>query len=458
MNVRNTVILVLLAIIGVVAAMWMERHHPSTGVAATIDTRPLLDADAVPVDRVNRVTLERQGKPEIVFVERDERWWQTTPLTHAMKSTEIEQLVQLATELTVVERLEADAGMEASLGLVPPAARLTLAWPEGTVRLVLGRRGIAGRSYLKRDDVAGVFVVNHELHERVLEQDPVSWRDPTLFAGVGIEADSIELMTGEETITLVRDRRTWGLEQPVATRANPAAIEALVQALARARASAFILDQPEDLSRFGLSSPAGIIAVTMTRVVETEAGVIRRETQTQRLLVGARVGVGTQDRYGMLEGGATVYRIPEGALKAFFLRPEQLAAATASGVDPADVKSIRVQLDDGDEFALERDVRRWIAPDHDGTVVDTERVAELLSILTGVQATGIEFARFPRDRSVATITMYGFDNRPLDTVRIARNPDGDTQWILENGDSVLRVFPANMALRLNASEYGLTPR
>ena len=54
------------------------------------------------------------------------------------------------------------------------------------------------------------------------------------------------------------------------------------------------------------------------------------------------------------------------------------------------------------------------------------------------------------------VTLFGFDTRPLDTIRIARDPETG-KWALENGDNVLRVFPASLQPRLTSADYGLLP-
>jgi hypothetical protein len=137
-----------------------------------------------------------------------------------------------------------------------------------------------------------------------------------------------------------------------------------------------------------------------------------------------------------------------------FHPPTALADHTASGVISADVRSLWIRGARG-EVRLERDLERWFAPDHGGVEVSADLVAELLEQLTNLRAPEGTIQPFPREPEVATITMHGFDTRPLDTVRIAQ--DSQTgKWALENGDHVLRVFPASMRLRLTASDFGLT--
>ena len=53
----------------------------------------------------------------------------------------------------------------------------------------------------------------------------------------------------------------------------------------------------------------------------------------------------------------------------------------------------------------------------------------------------VVIAQYPRDVEIATITLEGYDLLPLDSVRIARDPESGG-LILENGDNVLRLHPA----------------
>ena len=178
---------------------------------------------------------------------------------------------------------------------------------------------------------------------------------------------------------------------------------------------------------------------------------MRVET-TQRLLVGARLAIGSNDRFGLIEGRPVIVRLPEAVLRAFFRSPESLIALTASGVVPADVKSLVIRTEQG-ELRLERDLDRWRAPAF-STEVPAGTVNELLEQLTSLQAAQITIREYPQDLQVATITMRGFDNIPIDTVRIARE-ENTGRWWLENGDNVLRVFAESLQLRLTPGDFGL---
>ena len=84
-------------------------------------------------------------------------------------------------------------------------------------------------------------------------------------------------------------------------------------------------------------------------------------------------------------------------------------------------------------------------------------VNKFLDNLTSLPAIGIEIKPYPSDLQVAMVTFIGFDSYPMDTVRIAMDPD-TRKWVLENGDNVLRIFPSSLELRLTPEAYGIEPQ
>ena len=155
----------------------------------------------------------------------------------------------------------------------------------------------------------------------------------------------------------------------------------------------------------------------------------------------------------MIEGRPVIVRLSEAVLNAFFRPAESLAAPTGSGVNPADVKAIVIRSESG-ELRLERDLDKWRAPAHGNLEINAAQAQELLDQLCTLRAPNIEFKAYPVDLEIATITLHGFDQKALDTVRIAQETD-KPGTALENGDNVLRVFPQGLKLRLTAADYGL---
>lgn len=456
MNTRPTIITFIIAVLLVAAAVIVS----STDVISaqsTASRRPLLGPGRLPVRKVQSITLQRRDEPTLTFELVDGTWWQTEPFRQPMNAFSIQQLITTAEDLHYVSVIDPDGENDAeqsltALSLNPPDAVISYQFEDHSLGFELGRRGIAGRAYLRIAGEPQVYVVNQLLHDRAVDMDPKEWRDRTIFRDVSVDATRIERRNGEQRLELERRQRRWRMTQPVATRAARASVEEYISAMARVEVGGYILDQPEDLSRFGLDEPTAELSVVSAEAVADD-GTVQRAVQRQTLLVGSTVSLGSQDRFGMIEGVDTVVRLRTAALAELFREPESLIDPTGTGVQPADVKSVRITRPDG-ELVLERDLDRWVAPAYGRTEVPYETVENLLRIVAELPAPTVELKPYPHELEAASVTLLGFDSRPRDTVRIAREPD-DGRWALENGDNVLRIFPPGMDVPLSARDFGL---
>ena len=150
----------------------------------------------------------------------------------------------------------------------------------------------------------------------------------------------------------------------------------------------------------------------------------------------------------MIEGVPTVFRLDEATLAGMIPSIGSLIEPTGTGVAPEDVKSLVVASGSG-SLRLERDLDRWRISVDGGADEEIEpaTVQALLDLLHQTRSNDLQVQAFPASLEVATIVLHGFDGRPLDAIRIAREPD-EGRWALENGDGVLRLFPASTKIPL----------
>ncbi len=460
MSFRPTLVVLIVAMTGAVAAAltWRGERSPA---AAAAEAGTLATSAELPVDGVTRVTVERRGMAagdSVVFERRGETWMQTAPFAHRMDPFSIRQFAVGGLSAEVVGRLEAgDAGASAKeLGLDPPRAVVALEWPNGSATWQFGRRGVAGRWYARRAGDPTILMCSGNLYDRAVEMSPAEWRDRRLFPETGpsaSEADEIVIAEGERRTVLRRDRRTWRLTEPVATRLDRRAREEVFRVLAGAQSGGFIVDEPADPARFGLEPPAGSVTIRSARVSEAN-GEIRRDPVVERLIVGGPTGPGAQDRFGMVEGIPVVVRLPEAALRALFRNVESLIDPTATWVEAPDVASLAIRGADWD-LRLERNLESWEAP-RLGARAAADRVEGLLAALSTVRAERVELRPYPRELEVAIIILQDLGGRPLDTIRVIRDPSTG-RLCLENGDDVLRVMPESFTIPLTPAELGLSP-
>lgn len=452
MTIKPTIIVIILAAIGLIAAYLTWRSDQTT-VTPTVAQRQLFTTEQFAADSIQRITLERPGEPRLVFEKTGERWNQVQPFAFPMDPYSINQFIVQALALQVLDEVPTgEVSSLAALGLETPAAVVTFIRPDSTTTIQLGRRGVAGRAYLRLPDQGRVYMVGQGLHDRAVTMNPREWRSRKLFAEVSVDSLRIEREEGNHRFVIARQRRQWRMLEPAQTRLDDAARDEYIAALARVEAAGFILDQPADLEAFGLEQPVATLTVINSPATPQNEDSSNTGLDHHRLLIGSPVGVNAQERYAMIEGRPTILKLNAPTLAALFRRPEFFASLTAAGIDPADVGSIRIRANDAD-FTLERDIDAWSCPDRDNQPAAIAIVRELLAQLTSLRATSVSFERFPVDHQVGFIVLHGLDGQPIDTVRIARA--ADESWIMENGDDVLRAYPKAMKIPLAPADFGL---
>lgn len=476
---------VLVAVLVAVAAAVALRALSGGTAKSESARRALVAADAISPENLAEIVLDRDGV-RARFVRRGESWWQVEPIEHAVDSWSMRQFASRLLACEVVREIDLsrdesgaarDAASREALardaGLSPAVARIELverAPSEGVaprrVALELGRRSLAGRAYARvaGGDESRVAVVDAALHEFALERDLREFRRREVFVDLA-EVDAVEFTSGANRIELVREGRGYRLESPVRTRADRAAAEEFVDALRRAKSGGFVTDSPAEPVVYGLAPPAATLAV-------------RSGAETRRLLVGDTVSIGAQDRFGMLEGSTTVVRLPAATLATILPRAERLVDGVASGVRAADIGGIEIAWRGSDErLSLRREVKGWTGrlarqgvAESTVVPVSAEAVDRLIAALTATRAGAIELAQLPPERVAATITLLGFADEPIDTVRVAQlepragDAGSGPRTALENGDGVLRVhgsidLPLTAAeLRGEGAQAGQAPR
>ena len=336
MRIFRTPLVVLAAlVVGFVA-----QRIGSAERSAPRGREPLVERDSIDPERLAEVLLDRDGI-RYRFVRRGASWWQTSPVEHAVDGWSIRQFAARVTKAESVRSVAVapdDAGSLAAAGLAPAQGRIELVEEASgglqgrRVVVELGRRSLAGRAYARAIEPAppGVRfeVVDGSLHQFALERDPREFRRRDLFIDLG-EVDRIGLTSGESTTSIVRSGRNFRIDAPIQTRADRQQCEELVDAIRRARSEGFIVDDPAELSVYGLEPAAALLSV-------------RSGSREIRLRIGDPVSIGAQDRFGLVEGTSTVVRVPAAVLAAIAPRAERLIDAVATGVRAADVGAVEI--------------------------------------------------------------------------------------------------------------------
>ena len=399
---------------------------------------------AIPVDDVDRIVVRRSARlgdevVELAFERSTAGWRQVEPFEVVADGFQVRKLILAAADLVATRRSPgsdlSEAGGLERIGLDSDPDRVVLEWPGGGTVVELGTRTVAGRAWVRIADSEEVMVVNDDLHDLAIDDDPRNWRSRRLFPAEN-EITSIEIMNGEATTLLERNGRRWMMSSPIETRADAMAVDRLVGVFGRVDHDGFVGDRIEDPADYGLAPPAATIEL------------VRDDGVRERVLIGGPAGIVGRGRFAMVDGVPTVFRLDEPTLAGMIPAIGSLIEPTGTGVSPADVKSVVIDGESG-SLRLERDLDRWmIAMDErPPEEIETATVQALLDLLHQTRSTDLQVQAFPGSLEVATIVLHGFDGRPLDAIRVAREPD-EGRWALENGDGVLRLFPASTKIPL----------
>jgi len=413
-------ILVLVAVFLSGLSTW---HRTSSVKQQKSEVVLLLPQDTINFNGVVKISLDR-GVEELVFERKDGIWLQTQPFVCKMDTPSMMTLIERAQGLLQLGHIDRDVSLE-TLGLGENARSLTLTTKDDSLTILLGRMTFGGRAYAAIGNGQPV-IVSQSLHRLAIDTDHRYWRDIRLFPTLAVDAQRIERRIDDDTLLLSRSTGNWMIQEPVSARVHDAALTEWIGRLASVKLGSFVVDQPDDLALFSLLSPRASLTITDSN------GEIRT------ILIGGRVSAGSQNRYVKLVNIPMVFSMNWKALSQLFPTAELIAAPTGSGVSAFDVKRIRIATKES-ETNLRRELETWVDETRGDKVVDSEDVRALLMWLVEAHPTSIAIGPYPRSLQVATITFEGYDCMPMDTVRIAKQEDG--QWILDNGENVLRLHP-----------------
>jgi hypothetical protein len=454
MTLRTVGLIWLLGIVLLISASLAWRNSEAAGDDLQ---RTTVFSEGVPVDSIDRLVVEIPGEEpprSFVFELGEEGWRQVLPFDIAADGFAIRQLLVAAADLKASRRTPisdvdaADGPGLGSLGLDPPEALIGFEGPGFRSSIELGARTVAGRSWVRIAGDDEVLVVNDDLHQRSIDDDPRNWRSRRLFSS-DREISGVTIENGATVTSLARTGRRWRLSSPVDSRADALVVDGLLGILGRVEHDGFIVDGDFDASRFGLADPAATITVR------------RDDGRTEKLIIGGPAGLVSRDRFAMIEDMPMVVRIDEATLRGLLPPVLGLIEPTGSGVRPADVKSIEITAMK-DFVRLERDLDRWTievvrGDERAAGLASTDYVNALIDTLTSTRGTEVVVQEFPAELALATVVFHGFDGRPLDAVRVAREGSGG-RWALENGDGVLRLLPASTKIPLAANEWPILKR
>lgn len=284
----------------------------------TKEVKELRDKTVLPFERdsVTRIAINT-AETSIVLGKTDDGWTFENRTSHAVDTTAVQ------TYLSTLEGMRAEDFVEQPLldlsafGLDPAQLTVSLHLGEDAKRtLSVGdeksvEAGTTQR-YLKRADGETLYLVRTGLLKD-LSKSVTDFRDKSVISiPEGKITQVVVTREGREGFTLSRgEENTWEIDRKSEGTLKTATLSQFVADLRELRGFEIAADNPEDLSLYGLDSPA------LTLVATDEAG-----GKLATVFLGQTTHEETEKHFAMQEGGETVFTLRDYVFSRFDKNPK----------------------------------------------------------------------------------------------------------------------------------------
>jgi hypothetical protein len=478
MHLRNTLILVGVALTLGLFIFVFERHTPSTDELA-LRERLAFPAFKDRAKHADAIEIAR-GESKIVLVRREagtieEHWRITQPLDcHADAS----RVISILGAFERAERILLGEGVrskklapaqdlaEYGLGHEHAVRVRAMAGEETLLDALIGNATVvAEQTYAAPGDRTEVFAVAKDLRESVsMRVDEL--RDKRMLHLTRGKLASIAVLENEQpSFEIARSvGNEWRLVAPIADRADRQRAEKIADRVGSLWADAFKEDFAADgadmlqkLAKWGLRPAARSVRVTRT---------INDELRRDEVLFGKRVKKTMKGEesswavYAMVAGSRSVVFVPEGSLDVFSVSSDDMRDRHAFRFEPAAATAVTIKRS-ADEVKLEKRPDGWKVISHKELAADGERVGELLGDLLEIRAQ--QFLPFDTelvDPYAVTVTVDAGGGRAAESLYVEPAGRGDDQALRarrgERGSAF--TLPASVRAALDVEALQLRDR
>ena len=291
----------------------------------------------------------------------------------------------------------------------------------------------------------GGYVYWHEFKHPAKKSAKAS---PPIFHFQPSEVASIGLAGSGGTIVVERQGSGWQITQPVSTRANKNAIESLLNSVTLAHASRTLTATGDELSEFGLKSPA------VTLSFHLNSG------ETRQLEIGSPDFSGAS-AYARVDGSKQVILVPNSLLQDGTKTVAQLRDNSVLGITDLDVQSFALDTPSTNVEAVRsaKNDSVWRIQKPSPMLGDSSAISQLLDNVSGARLSKVV------SESAGDLSRYGLvhpaisfrvhlDSGSDRTLEIGRKQGSDF-FARDTSRNMIFLVPASLEKQLDVTLFSL---
>ena len=480
MNFKTTTFLLLLLVIVGILYYLMESGPPlvATGDAPSPDHegKPLFARNDFPTTSVVSIIIEKDGE-KFQLTKNGADWRQTAPVSFPLTTWSVNQIGDDAARLGHVERFKPGHQGEPALkeiGLDPPKATITVSFEgdptPGPHVFKLGLRlALGGRGYVMVNDDENVYVVNDDLHERILERKLAELRKKSFDGPKEGTSNRVQIARHSQAVDMIKLQGSWAFGPPHSGRVETEKVKELLDHVGSMYINEFIADEPPSLSVYGLNDPQTVVRVETAAVTgdddPAETTTLDAEPDNkpsvQLLHIGAPVDFSNENFFATWsesggEPGRIVFSVSKSFKEGFDKNLNDFRDPQITPIARNDIRELSVRHHDQTAFKLLYSGGAWSFGDPDpGYAADTSQVSSLVDAIADTKADAYDAMAAPTGDPNATITLSGIGRPEPDSLKVF-DRDDDQYLVLRNNettgylvatDTLDRVFEPVLALR-----------
>lgn len=410
MRWKNTLILAVIAIAGVVYFRFFEMKRPSTEEARQ-QAQNVVNFDRNKIDGI----VIKNGDQQIEIRRRENKWRLETPIKDqadgALVGNLLSDLESWQKDGTIPAKdIEADKSKLTEYGLDNPKLKLKLLGQGRPPEIWFGKdAALEGRMYVRLQNSKQTFLARQSIRKDI-DKKPEEFRDRKLTDLTTAQVRRITLKTPSGEMDLEKKDDHWDVIKPLRARADDGKVGDLISQITSARIQQFVADDGGDLRPYGLAEPRGSITLfneAEKKDQKVEIGdsikVFGREDKGQTLQIGSVPEKEKDQIYVRFAPRGSVYTLPKKTEEILSTKPADLRDNHLVRIDTNILDRITIDVPGKGKTVLARKDGNWIIATRNSAPADSGAVQRLIDTLQNERVT-----RFVEDVA-SDLPKYGLD-------------------------------------------------